>query len=220
MKISATEVKIKIGKAILNGNLNIPENVQGLVLFAHGSGSSRFSLRNAYVAEMLQKHNLATLLTDLLTEKEEQIDIQTRELRFDIPLLAERLIGAVAWLKKNPGTKNLSVGCFGSSTGAAAALVAAARLPNDVKAVVSRGGRPDLVMKYLLKVKAPTLLIVGGNDEPVIKMNEEALQELHGEKKLEIVRGATHLFEEPGKLEEVARLAAKWFVRHLYKGKK
>lgn len=220
MKTSTTEVKIKIGKVMLNGNLDIPENVRGLVLFAHGSGSSRFSPRNAYVAELLQKQNLAALLMDLLTEKEEQIDIQTGELRFDIPLLAERLIGAVEWLKKNPRTKNLPVGCFGSSTGAAAALVAAARLPNDVKAVVSRGGRPDLAMKYLPKVKAPTLLIVGGNDEPVIGMNEEALQELHCENKLEIVLGATHLFEEPGKLEEVAKLAAKWFVRHLHKRKK
>jgi dienelactone hydrolase len=215
MKKVLEEVMIVAGKVTLNGNLVIPEGAQGIVLFAHGSGSSRLSPRNNYVAEMLQKHKLATLLMDLLTEKEEQIDLLTRELRFDIPMLAERLAGAAEWLKKNPKTNNLHIGCFGSSTGAAAALIAAAKLPDVVKAVVSRGGRPDLAMEYLPKVKAPTLLIVGGNDEPVIGMNEKALQELHGEKKLEIVPGATHLFEEPGKLEEVAKLAAEWFVRYL-----
>jgi dienelactone hydrolase len=215
MKGVLEEVRIVAGEVTLNGNMVIPEGAQGIVLFAHGSGSSRFSPRNNYVAEILQKHKLATLLMDLLTEKEEQIDLLTRELRFDIPMLAERLVGAAEWLKKNPKTMNLQIGCFGSSTGAAAALIAAAKLPNDVKAVVSRGGRPDLAMEYLPKVKAPTLLIVGGHDEPVIGMNEEALQELLGEKKLEIVPGATHLFEEPGKLEEVAKLTAEWFARYL-----
>jgi len=209
------EVRIKTERVILNGNLFIPENARGIVLFAHGSGSSRFSTRNIFVAEMLQKHKLATLLMDLLTETEEQIDIQTRELRFDISMLGERLVGAVKWLKKNPKTKHLHVGCFGSSTGAAAALISAAKLPDDVRAVVSRGGRPDLAMGHLSKVKAPTLLIVGGNDEVVIGMNEEAMKELHCEKKLEIVPGATHLFEETGTLEEVSKLAASWFVKYL-----
>jgi dienelactone hydrolase len=215
MKKILEDTRIVAGKVTLNGNLVISEGAQGIVLFAHGSGSSRFSRRNNYVAEMLQKHKLATLLMDLLTETEEQIDLVTRELRFDIPMLAERLVGAAEWLKKNPKTMNLHLGCFGSSTGAAAALIAAAKLPDVVKAVVSRGGRPDLAMEYLPKVKAPTLLIVGGNDESVIGLNETALQQLHGLKKLEIVPDATHLFEEPRKLEEVAKLAAEWFVRYL-----
>jgi len=217
MNIPSEEVTIHAGTVMLQGNLHIPEGVRGLVLFAHGSGSSRFSPRNKFVAEMLQQQGLATLLMDLLTEEEENIDIQTREYRFDIPLLAERLVGAIQWLTKNPKTKDVHVGCFGSSTGAAAALIAAATLPHDVHAVVSRGGRPDLAMEYLPKITAPTLLIVGGNDTEVIGMNTKALQKLQCEKKLEIVPGATHLFEEPGKLEDVAQLAAHWFVLHLRK---
>ncbi len=209
------EVRIKAGKIVLKGDLVIPEKAKGLVLFAHGSGSSRLSPRNKYVAEVLQEQKLATLLMDLLTEEEEQIDLQTSELRFDIPLLAERLAEAARWLKKNPKTKRLHLGCFGSSTGAAAALIVAAKLPHEVKAIVSRGGRPDLARKFLPKVKVPTLLVGGGWEEPGIEMNEKALQDLPGKKKLEIVPGATHLFEEPGKLEEVAQLAAKWFREHL-----
>ena len=188
------EVRIKAGKVTLNGNLVIPEGAQGIVIFAHGSGSSRFSPRNNYVAEVLQKQGLATLLMDLLTEDEEKIDIQTREFRFDIPMLAERLVGATEWLKKNPETQNLHLGYFGASTGAAAALIAAAKLPHDIEAVVSRGGRPDLAMDYLSEVKAPTLLIVGGDDGTVIVMNEGALRELPCEKKFDIVLGATHRF--------------------------
>lgn len=211
------EVRIKAGKVTLNGSLVIPEGAQGMVIFAHGSGSSRFSPRNNYVAEVLQKQGLATLLMDLLTEEEEKIDMQTREFRFNIPMLAERLVGATEWLKKNPETKNLNLGYFGASTGAAAALIAAANLPHDIEAVVSRGGRPDLAMDYLSEVKAHTLLIVGGDDGAVIGMNEGALRELLCEKKLDIVPGATHLFEEPGKLEEVAKLAEKWFQTYLHK---
>lgn len=209
------EVRIKAGKVTLNASLSIPEGAQCLVIFAHGSGSSRFSPRNNYVAELLQKQGLATLLMDLLTEDEEKIDVHTREFRFDIPLLAERLVGATEWLKKNPETKNLHLGYFGASTGAAAALIAAAKLPHDIKAIVSRGGRPDLATDYLSEVKAPTLLIVGGEDGAVIGMNEGALRKLSCEKKLDIVLGATHLFEEPGKLEEVAKLAKEWFQINL-----
>lgn len=211
------EVRIKAGKVTLNASLSIPEGAQCMVIFAHGSGSSRFSPRNNYVAEVLQKQGLATLLMDLLTEDEEKIDVHTREFRFDIPLLAERLVGATEWLKKNPETKNLHLGYFGASTGAAAALIAAAKLPHDIKAIVSRGGRPDLATDYLSEVKAPTLLIVGGEDGAVIGMNEGALRKLSCEKKLDIVLGATHLFEEPGKLEEVAKLAKEWFQIYLHK---
>lgn len=211
------EVRIKAGKVTLNASLSIPEGAQCMVIFAHGSGSSRFSPRNNYVAEVLPKQGLATLLMDLLTEDEEKIDVHTREFRFDIPLLAERLVGATEWLKKNPETKNLHLGYFGASTGAAAALIAAAKLSHNIKAIVSRGGRPDLAMDYLSEVKAPTLLIVGGEDGAVIGMNEGALRKLSCEKKLDIVLGATHLFEEPGKLEEVAKLAKEWFQIYLHK---
>ncbi|MBW2992258.1 dienelactone hydrolase family protein [Candidatus Woesearchaeota archaeon] len=207
------EVDIKIDKVILKGNLEIPKGAKGIIVFAHGSGSSRFSTRNQFVAKELNKAGFATLLMDLLTEEEEVIDEQTAELRFNIPMLAERVVGATKWLKQNKETKELEIGYFGASTGAAAALIAAAEF--EVKAVVSRGGRPDLAMEYLAKVKAPTLLIVGGWDEQVIGMNEEALKKLKAEKKLEIVPEATHLFEEPGKLEEVAKLAAEWFKKYL-----
>jgi dienelactone hydrolase len=208
-----TLVKIPAGKVVLEGNLNVPRNAKGIVLFAHGSGSSRFSPRNRYVAQILNKANIATLLIDLLTKEEEKIDDVTAHLRFDIGLLAERLVYATDWLKKNPTTKNLKIGYFGASTGAAAALVAAAK-HNDINAIVSRGGRPDLAGTNLAKVKAPTLLIVGGNDEVVIDLNKEAVKQLKAENKLEIVKGATHLFEEPGALEKVAKLAAEWFKKY------
>jgi len=186
-----------------------------VVLFAHGSGSSRHSPRNQYVARVLRQAGLGTLLIDLLTADEESVDQYTRHLRFDIELLALRLIGTTDWLRQHPLTDELPIGYFGASTGAGAALLAAADRPDVVRAVVSRGGRPDLAGPALLRVHAPTLLIVGGADAPVIDLNERALELLGGEKELRIVPGATHLFEEPGALEEVARLAADWFARHL-----
>lgn len=204
-------VHVPIHQALLEGNLYIPKQAKGIVLFAHGSGSSRFSPRNQLVAKFLQKNQFATLLIDLLTPEEEQIDEITRELRFDIDLLAERLMIITPWLKENPDTKHLSIGYFGASTGAAAALIAAAQKKQDIFAIVSRGGRPDLAGKFLPQVNAPTLLIVGGNDFEVIELNEEAYSLLNCKKKLEIVPGATHLFEEPGTLEEVAHLAYEWF---------
>jgi putative phosphoribosyl transferase len=212
-------VRVAAGKVILEGNLALPnEGCKGIVLFAHGSGSGRHSPRNRYVAKVLQEARLATLLIDLLTTEEESVDMWTRHLRFDIPLLAERLRDTTDWIIKNSDMENLNIGYFGASTGAGAALVAASERPALVKAVVSRGGRPDLAGHDALKlVKAPTLLIVGGNDEQVIEINREALNELTGlrEKKLVIVPGATHLFEEPGTLEEVSELAANWFSRYL-----
>lgn len=208
-------VRIDIDQIILEGNMHIPEGTHGLVLFAHGSGSGRYSPRNRFVAEALNQGGLATLLIDLLTAEEEAVDMRTAHLRFDIGLLAERVVGATDWLKQQPDTSKLAIGYFGASTGAAAALVAAAERPNHVGAVVSRGGRPDLAGQALRRVKAPTLLIVGGRDVPVIGLNEDALAQLTAEKRLEIVPGATHLFEEPGALEEVARLARGWFQRHL-----
>jgi len=204
-------VRIPVGKAILEGNLAMPTSAKGLVLFAHGSGSGRFSPRNQYVAKMLNKAGIATLLIDLLTKEEEAVDMQTNEFRFDIDLLSERLIAATEWIKTNPSTRNLPLGYFGASTGAAAAVRAAAEFPKDVKAVVSRGGRPDLSMEYLSKVKASTLLLVGGRDVAVLELNKQAMKNLLSEKKLEIVPGASHLFEEPGKLEEVAKLSIDWF---------
>jgi putative phosphoribosyl transferase len=213
-------VQISAGQKTLEGNLIIPKSSRGIVLFAHGSGSGRHSPRNKYVAEVLQDARIATLLIDLLTEEEEEIDLQTRHLRFDIDLLAQRLIEATDWLKQeqNIQTKDLRVGFFGASTGAAAALVAAAQRQKIVKAIVSRGGRPDLAgSESLSRVQAPTLLIIGGNDEPVIEMNKDAFKQLTNlednekKKKIVIVPGATHLFEEPGKLEEVADLAKDWF---------
>ncbi|HLC42337.1 MAG TPA: dienelactone hydrolase family protein [Methylomirabilota bacterium] len=208
-------VKVSVGKVTLNGDLALPEGVHGIVLFAHGSGSSRLSPRNRYVAQVLQNDGLATLLMDLLTTDEESADARTGHLRFNIRLLAERLVGATDWLKQRPETRGLKIGYFGASTGAAAALVAAAERPDVVGAIVSRGGRPDLAGPALPLVKAPTLLIVGEWDDPVIAMNQEALAKLNVEAKIEIVPGATHLFEEPGTLEVVSRLASDWFQRHL-----
>lgn len=209
------EVMIPVGAVALAGTLTLPERARGVVLFAHGSGSSRFSPRNRFVAGELHTARLGTLLMDLLTPEEEAIDRRTGALRFDIDLLAERLVGATRWLREQEETRRLPIGYFGASTGAAAALVAAARLPSEVGAVVSRGGRPDLAGDALRRVLAPTLLIVGGRDTPVIALNEAALAALPGVKRLEIVPGATHLFEEPGALETVARLARDWFVRYL-----
>jgi putative phosphoribosyl transferase len=209
------EVRVPAGPVTLEGNLGIPEGATGIVLFAHGSGSGRHSPRNRYVAEALREANLATLLIDLLTPEEEEVDLRTRHLRFDIGLLADRLVGATDWLTQDPNTRNRQVGYFGASTGAGAALVAAAKRPEAVGAVVSRGGRPDLAGEALPRVAAPTLLIVGGEDELVISMNREAMEKMSAEKELEIVPGASHLFEEPGKLEEVTRLAAGWFTRYL-----
>ena len=208
-------VQVPAGAITLDGNLGVPAGARGIVLFAHGSGSSRHSPRNRYVAGVLRAAGLATLLMDLLTADEEAIDLQTQRLRFDISLLADRLVGATDWLAQNPETRDLTIGYFGASTGAAAALVAAAQRPDAVGAIVSRGGRPDLAGAALARVRAPTLLVVGGNDISVIGMNQEAMAQLHVETKLEIVPGATHLFEEPGALEEVARLAREWFERYL-----
>src|SRR5213593_3119892 len=208
------DVRIEAGREVLFGNLNILENATTLVLFAHGSGSSRHSPRNQFVARTLNNAGLATLLFDLLTQQEEAIDMRTREHRFNIALLAERLVHATKWAKQQEQTRDLRAGYFGSSTGGGAALVAAAEIPEDVGVVVSRGGRPDLADEALPKVQAPTLLIVGGNDDVVIELNEQARDRMRCEVKLEIVRGATHLFEEPGALEKVAKLASDWFLLH------
>jgi len=210
-----SEVEIRAGRAVLSGSLNIPEDAGALALFAHGSGSSRHSPRNQFVARTLNEAGLATLLFDLLTQEEEAIDIQTRELRFNIDLLAERLVYATKWAKQQEETRDLRIGYFGSSTGGAAALVAAVDVPQDVGAVVSRGGRPDLAGEALPKVQAPTLLIVGGNDGIVIELNEQARDRMRCDVKLEIIPGATHLFEEPGTLEKVAQLASDWFAKHI-----
>ena len=208
-------VQVPAGTVTLDGNLTLPEYAQAIVLFAHGSGSSRHSPRNRYVARVLNEAKLATLLIDLLTLHEEVIDTRTAHLRFDIDLLAERLVDATDWLTQFPDTKHLPIGYFGASTGAAAALAAAAVRPDVVGAVVSRGGRPDLAGSALPRVRAPTLLIVGGDDRQVIELNRAALAQLRCEKQLVIVPAATHLFEEPGALDEVARLARDWFQRYL-----
>jgi len=208
------EVRIPAGRATLDGNLTIIDQASTLVLFVHGSGSSRHSPRNQFVARTLNEAGLATLLFDLLTPEEEEVDLYSREHRFNISLLAERLVYATKWAKQRPQMRDLRVGYFGSSTGGAAALVAAAELPEEVEAIVSRGGRPDLAGDALPKVKAPTLLIVGGEDDVVIELNETARARMRCEVKMEIVPGATHLFEEPGALERVARLAADWFLLH------
>jgi putative phosphoribosyl transferase len=209
------EVAINVDDVTLDGTLVVPRDAKGLVLFAHGSGSSRHSPRNRYVAQILHTQGTATLLFDLLTRHEESVDQYTGELRFDIPFLAKRLVAATRWIANDAGTRDLKVGYFGASTGAGAALVAAAELPKVISAVVSRGGRPDLAGSALGLVRAPTLLIVGGQDTAVIAMNHEALSQLKcPDKKLAIIPGATHLFEEPGTLEAAARVAAEWFSRH------
>ena len=210
-----SEVQIQAGRAGLPGDLTIPEGAAGLLLFAHGSGSSRHSPRNQFVARTLNRSGLGTLLFDLLTPEEEALDLYTREHRFNIGLLAERLVQATNWATQQEQTRDLRIGYFGSSTGGAAALVAAAQLSQGIGAVVSRGGRPDLAGDALPKVHAPTLLIVGGNDDIVIELNEMARDQMRCEAKLVIIPGATHLFEEPGALEQVAKFASDWFVRHL-----
>lgn len=212
--MKATELSILAGATRLPGLLVAPEEPGGIVLFAHGSGSSRLSPRNTYVAGILQDSGFATLLFDLLTEEEERIDAHTSELRFDIPFLTSRLVAATQWTLRQPGLHGLGIGYFGASTGAAAALSAAAQHPG-VAAVVSRGGRPDLAGAALPDVRAATLLIVGGNDRQVLALNRSALAQLRAQARLEIVPGATHLFVEPGALEAVARLAADWFAAHL-----
>ncbi len=209
------EVSVPIEGVVLDGSLGVPDGARGVVLFAHGSGSSRHSPRNRYVADELRRGGLATLLVDLLTPDEEVRDDRTRELRFDIGLLADRLVGAIGWLAREEATRQLPVGLFGASTGGGAALVAAALEPERVGAVVSRGGRPDLAGKALAIVRAPTLLIVGERDEPVVELNEQAMAQLRSRVRLEIIPGATHLFEEPGALEMVAQLATDWFRQNL-----
>lgn len=216
--VGGRPVRVSAGGVELEGDLAVPDGAKGIVLFAHGSGSGRHSPRNRYVARVLQDAGLATLLIDLLTLEEERIDVYTGHLRFDINLLAGRLAGATDWItsESSSAARGLKIGYFGASTGAAAALVAAAGRPGMVKAIVSRGGRPDLAGKHLRLVRAPTLLIVGGDDTPVIELNRQAMEQMRVEKKkLVIVEGATHLFEEPGKLEEVAGLATDWFRRYL-----
>ena len=209
------DVVVPVDGVRLAGDLSIPDQAIGVVLFAHGSGSSRHSPRNRFVARVLQEAQLATLLIDLLTEAEEAVDTRTAHLRFDIALLASRLASVTDWLRRDPATASLALGYFGASTGAGAALVAAAARPADVGAIVSRGGRPDLAGDALERVRAPTLLIVGGNDPLVLDLNRQALARLPGTKRLVVVPGATHLFEEPGALEQVAALARDWFVRYL-----
>jgi putative phosphoribosyl transferase len=208
-------VQVHAAGVVLEGDLVVPEGARGLVLFAHGSGSSRHSPRNRFVAHGLEAAGLGTLLIDLLTAAEEEVDVRTRELRFDIGLLADRLAGATDWLGAQAESRDLRIGCFGASTGGGAALVAAAARPDAIRAVVSRGGRPDLAGSALARVTAPTLLIVGALDTPVIGLNRSAMAQMQAAVRLEIVPGATHLFEEPGALEWVTRRAADFFVEHL-----
>jgi dienelactone hydrolase len=215
LDVAERQVLIDAEGVVLHGDLAVPNGAHGLVVFAHGSGSSRHSSRNRFVAEELRQGNLGTLLMDLLTPAEEQVDMHTRHIRFDIGLLADRLIGAMRWLDTQDDTRGLAVGLFGASTGGGASLVAAARRPDRVDAVVSRGGRPDLAAEELPHVRAPTLLIVGGRDSVVIELNKQAMSQMKAPVRLEIVPGATHLFEEPGTLEQVAHLAREWFVRYL-----
>lgn len=209
------DMKIPVGEVVVQGTLTLPPGAKGVVLFAHGSGSSRFSTRNQYVAKEFNKATIGTLLFDLLTEEEEETDIVTAEYRFNIPLLADRLMRATEWLRNDPKTKRLAFGYFGASTGAAAALIAAAKLHSEISAVVSRGGRPDLAGKYLPNVVAPTLLLVGGLDTEVIELNRQAMDQMTAEKKIVIIPGATHLFEEQGTLEEVAKVSTDWFLKYL-----
>lgn len=208
-------VRIPVGGVLLEGELRLPENAPGVVLFAHGSGSSRHSPRNQFVAGVIREASIGTLLFDLLTNDEERQDTAFGVLRFDIALLAKRLVGATRWIEKQPETSGLKVGYFGASTGGGAALVAAAELGVGIAAVVSRGGRPDLAGDALPKVKSPTLLVVGGYDEMVISLNDDAFAKLRCEKDFRIVLGATHLFEEPGTLEQVAQISANWFSKHM-----
>lgn len=205
------DIEIPVGSLVLPGILSLPKGAKSLVIFAHGSGSSRLSPRNTYVARVLEEANMGTLLFDLLTEEEDSV----YENRFNIELIAERLIKVTEWLLKQKETKNLALGYFGSSTGSASAIQVAAALKTRIKAVVSRGGRPDLALDALGKLKAPTLLIVGGDDLQVIELNQAALAQMHCVKELTLVPGATHLFEEPGTLEQVAKLAAEWFKKYL-----
>jgi putative phosphoribosyl transferase len=211
-RTTITPVEVPVGSHFLRGDLGVPPMPKGLVLFAHGSGSSRHSPRNQFVARVLRQEGLATLLIDLLTPEEDLVDVETAEFRFDIDMLGQRVITIVDWLHERGGTAALPIGLFGASTGAAAALMAAAARPAVVEAVVSRGGRPDLAGDALPTVAAPTLLVVGGDDEEVIELNREAMAQMHGPVHIEIVPGATHLFEEPGTLEAVADMAAAWFV--------
>jgi putative phosphoribosyl transferase len=208
-------VRVEIDHAAIDGDLHIPDRASGLVIFAHGSGSSRFSRRNRAVAGVLEGARFGTFLLDLLTRDEEAVDERTRAYRFDIDLLSRRVVGATDWAQARADLRRLPVIYFGASTGAAAALIAAAARPGPVRAVISRGGRPDLADNALPKVQAPTLLIVGGDDEPVIEMNREAMRQMTAPVELKIIPGATHLFEEPGALEEVARLATEWCQRHV-----
>ena len=208
-------VTLTLGQTRLEGNLSLPSQAVGLVAFAHGSGSSRFSTRNRQVAEYLNRRGLGTLLFDLLTDEENRIDERTRELRFDISLIGRRMTDTVDWIRRQPRTRALPLGLFGASTGAAAALIAAAERPQEVRAVVSRGGRPDLAGQQLPAVCADTLLIVGGRDTPVIELNRQAAAQMQASVELEIVPGATHLFEEPGTLDQVCALAADFFLHHL-----
>jgi dienelactone hydrolase len=218
-KIATIEaVEVPVGATTLKADLRVPATAKGLVIFAHGSGSSRFSGRNRQVAEFLGERGFATLLLDLLTAEEEAIDDVTRELRFDIPRLGPRVSAAADWSAGRADVGRLPIGCFGASTGAAAALIAAAERPATIAAVVSRGGRPDLAGTALGRVRAPTLLIVGGRDEPVIELNRAAMRQIHAHVELEIVPGATHLFEEPGTLDQVSDLAASWFALYLRHG--
>jgi putative phosphoribosyl transferase len=208
-------VKIPVGEVVVEGTLTLPPGAKNFVVFAHGSGSSRFSPRNQYVAKEFNNAKIGTLLFDLLTQEEEETEIVTAEYRFNIALLAERLIGATEWLRNGLLTKSLVFGYFGASTGAAAALIAAAKLPSEIVAVVSRGGRPDLAGEYLSRVVAPTLLLVGDLDTEVIELNRLAMDQMTSEKKLVIIPGATHLFEEQGTLEEVAKVSTNWFLKYL-----
>jgi dienelactone hydrolase len=217
MSIEKTDevVQIPIDSAVIEGNLTVPKGSKGLVLFAHGAGSSRHSKRNNFVAEELQEGGLGTLLIDLLTTDEKEIDRRTRQIRFNIDLLSERVIGAIDWLQNDSQTQDLEVGVFGSSTGAAAALIAGAERDQWVEAIVSRGGRVDMAKAYLDRVKAPTLCIVGGRDRQVLSLNRQALDQLTVTRELQVVEGAGHLFEEPGALERVAELSRDWFQKYL-----
>lgn len=213
-----TSIRVPIDNRWLVGDLTMPEPSRGLVVFAHGSGSSRHSPRNQHVARSLERHGLATLLIDLLTPEEEVIDERTGQHRFDLDMLAARLVAIIDWLAQRPATASLPIGLFGASTGGGAALMAAAARPHAIAAVVSRGGRPDLAGEALARVRAPTLLVVGGDDAPVIQMNRDAMRLMYGDVMLEIVPDATHLFEEPGALDRVAALAGNWFSQYLAMG--